>query len=529
MAAMDFSLLNPYLNTLAAGFLLLLVVSFYLSRKRQGVKGKPAPKVPGGWPIFGHLPLLGGTKPPHLTLGALADKYGPIFTIRLGSHEALIVSTSELSKECFTTNDLALASRPKLVAAEHLGYNNAMFAFSPHGTFWREIRKVATFELLSNSRLDQLKHIRISEAATFLKEFHKYWSANKKSDSSFVAVEMKQKFWDLTLNVILRNVAGKRYTVEADASQDQKKARKMQKAIEEFFVVVGAFVPGDVIPYLGWMDLGGYKKTMKRIAKDLDDILAEWLVEKRQKRKVEGHKKDEDFMDVMLSVLGDSDFAGYNADIVNKATVLSLVSAGSDTSAVTLTWAISLLLNNPHVLKKAQEELDTHVGRDRVVNDSDMSKLVYVQAIVKETLRLYPPAPLGAPHLAREDCTIGGYDIPKGTRVMTNLSKIHTDPLVWPEPYEFKPERFLTTHKDVDVKGQNFELTPFGSGRRMCPGASFAVQMLNFALASFLHAFEITRPTIEQIDLTESFGLTNSKKSPLEILVKPRLSNELYV
>ncbi|BFG17875.1 hypothetical protein CerSpe_041480 [Prunus speciosa] len=230
----------------------------------------------------------------------------------------------------------------------------------------------------------------------------------------------------------------------------------------------------------------------------------------------------------MLSALDGADLGGFDADTVNKATSLNLIAGGSDTTMVTLTWAISLLLNNPHVLKRAQNELDTEIGRQRVVSESDISKLVYLQAIVKETLRLYPAAPLSGPREFTKDCTIGGYHVSKGTRLITNLLKIQTDPRIWPDPFEFKPERFLTTHKDVDVKGLHFELIPFGSGRRACPGLAFGLQMVQFTLASFVHAFEISNPSSAPIDMTESFGLTNVKATPLQVLIKPRLRSQLY-
>ena len=200
-----------------------------------------------------------------------------------------------------------------------------------------------------------------------------------------------------------------------------------------------------------------------------------------------------------------------------------MIAGGNDTTTVTLTWAISLLLNNNHVLKKAQDELDIQVGKERIVNESDISKLVYLQAIVKETLRMYPPGPLLAPREFIEDCIIGGYHVPKGTRLITNLWKIQTDPSIWSEPLKFMPERFLTTHKNVDVRGQNFELIPFGSGRRACPGASLGLQMVHLALASFLHMYEISNSSNAQVDMTESFGLTNIKATPLEVLITPRL------
>ncbi|KAJ0640073.1 putative cytochrome P450 [Helianthus annuus] len=205
-----------------------------------------------------------------------------------------------------------------------------------------------------------------------------------------------------------------------------------------------------------------------------------------------------------------------------------MITAGSDTTSVTLTWALSLLLNNPNTLKNAQEEIDEHVGRDRQVEESDIKNLVYLDTIIKETLRLYPAAPLSVPHESMEDCVVSGYDIPKGTHLLVNLWKIHRDPNIWSDPCEFKPERFLTSQKDIDLKGNHFELLPFGTGRRMCPGVYFALQVLPLALANVIQQFVINRTSNEPIDMSESSGLTTSKATPLQVLLAPRLSHQMY-
>lgn len=196
---------------------------------------------------------------------------------------------------------------------------------------------------------------------------------------------------------------------------------------------------------------------------------------------------------------------------------------------VTLTWALSLLLNNPDKLKKAKDELHIHISQDRNVDESDLKNLVYLQAIVKETLRLYPASPVIGLRAAIEDCTLStGYRIPAGTRLMVNAWKIHRDKQVWPDPEKFQPERFLTSHKNTDLKGQNFELIPFGSGRRACPGISLALQVVQYSLASILHSFEVGKVSSEDVDMTESSGLTNLKATPLEVLLIPCLNYELY-
>lgn len=205
-----------------------------------------------------------------------------------------------------------------------------------------------------------------------------------------------------------------------------------------------------------------------------------------------------------------------------------LILAGSDTTTTTLSWALSLLLNNREVLNKAIHELDTQIGSEKIVEISDLKKLEYLQSIIKETLRLYPAAPLNVPHESLEDCTVGGYHVPTGTRLLTNISKLQRDPSLYPNPLEFCPERFLTTHKDVDIKGQHFELIPFGAGRRMCPGLSFGLQVMQLTLATLLHGFDIVTSDGEHVDMLEQIGLTNIKASPLQVILTPRLSGHIY-
>ncbi|CAL5388076.1 unnamed protein product [Camellia sinensis] len=230
----------------------------------------------------------------------------------------------------------------------------------------------------------------------------------------------------------------------------------------------------------------------------------------------------------MLSVIDDSYTQDHTRETIIKATILNIILAGSDTTAITLTWIMSALLNNKHALSRAQQEIDTKVGKNTWVEESDIKNLVYLQAIVKETLRLYPPGPIAVPHQATEDCQIGGYDIPKGTRLFPNVWKLHRDPRVWTDPDEFVPERFLTTHAEVDVSGQHFEFTPFGSGRRACPGIGFALQVTHLTMARLLQGFDFATPLNEPVDMTEGLGITLPKATPLEVIVTARLDSQLY-
>ena len=207
----------------------------------------------------------------------------------------------------------------------------------------------------------------------------------------------------------------------------------------------------------------------------------------------------------------------------------NLILGGVDSTPVTITWALSLLLNHLESLKLAQEELDLHVGREKWVEESDIKNLVYLQAIIKETLRLYPPGPLSVPRQAIEDCTLAGYYVRKGTILFVNIWKLHRDPRIWVEPNEFKPDRFLNAHAEVDVRGKHFEYIPFSSGRRSCPGTSAAMRTISLTLARVLQGFNLSTHRNEPVDMSEGLGgLILAKATPLKVILSPRLSDRLY-
>ncbi|XP_023764427.1 cytochrome P450 CYP82D47 [Lactuca sativa] len=508
-----------FLHALAA---VLVLVHFFLFFTKTG-KNNAAPKASGASPIVGHLNLFGGSSgPTHIALGSMAVKHGPIFTVRLGVRKVLVVNSWEIAKELFTTHDVTISSRPKFTAAKILGYNYAMFGFTPYGPYWREMRKIASLQLLSSRRLEQLKDVRVSELDNSIRNIYELWKEKRDAEGK-VLLDMKKWFWEFDLNVMLRMVVGKQCR-GAKNKEEHNDMNRYCHVFGELFHLLGLFVVADALPFLGWLDLGGHVKAMKRVAKEVDCITGKWLEEHRIQRSAAEVIEEKDYMDVMISAVETEGLTDYDADVVIKSTCLDIIASSADTITVTLTWTLSLLLNNRFALQNVQEEIEKHVGKGRRVNDSDISKLVYLQAIVKESLRLYPAAPLAAPREFSEDCNVAGYHVTKGTWLIVNIWKIQHDPEIWSDPSEFRPERFLSggTHAHVDVKGTNFELIPFGAGRRSCPGLAFSLQMLHILLATLLQNFDMTSTDGSTIDMTESVGLINVKASPLEVQIVPR-------
>jgi cytochrome P450 len=200
--------------------------------------------------------------------------------------------------------------------------------------------------------------------------------------------------------------------------------------------------------------------------------------------------------------------------------VQMMFDAGTDTTATTMEWAMSLLLNHPEELQKVKAEIDSQVGDGRLINDSDLPKLPYLRCVINETLRLYPVVPLLLPHFSSEDCSLGGFKIPRGTILLVNAWAIHRDPKLWEEPTKFKPERF----EGFNGERERFKFVPFGTGRRACPGAGMATRIMSLALGALIQCFDWERVGKEMVDMSPGLELLLSKAKPLEAVCTPRQS-----
>ncbi|AEE76989.1 cytochrome p450 [Arabidopsis thaliana] len=500
-------------------FSLALVIFGYIFLRKQlsrcEVDSSTIPEPLGALPLFGHLHLLRGKKLLCKKLAAMSQKHGPIFSLKLGFYRLVVASDPKTVKDCFTTNDLATATRPNIAFGRYVGYNNASLTLAPYGDYWRELRKIVTVHLFSNHSIEMLGHIRSSEVNTLIKHLYK-----GNGGTSIVKIDMLFEF--LTFNIILRKMVGKRIGF-GEVNSDEWRYKEALKHCEYLAVIP---MIGDVIPWLGWLDFAK-NSQMKRLFKELDSVNTKWLHEHLKKRSRNEKDQERTIMDLLLDILPeDIVISGHVRDVIVKATILALTLTGSDSTSITLTWAVSLLLNNPAALEAAQEEIDNSVGKGRWIEESDIQNLKYLQAIVKETHRLYPPAPLTGIREAREDCFVGGYRVEKGTRLLVNIWKLHRDPKIWPDPKTFKPERFMEDKSQCEKS--NFEYIPFGSGRRSCPGVNLGLRVVHFVLARLLQGFELHKVSDEPLDMAEGPGLALPKINPVEVVVMPRLDPKLY-
>nr|GME00445.1 angelicin synthase-like [Ipomoea batatas] len=335
------------------------------------------------------------------------------------------------------------------------------------------------------------------------------------------------------INVITSMIWGS--TLGSDEAKIDQIGAEFREIMGKFVAMVGEPNISDFFPWLARLDLQRVQARMEGMVKVVDNIFdpiikegVRIVSEKSGSTTKDDEKKD--FLQILLELKDRDDNAGKSLDFqAIKAMLLDIVIGGTDTTATMVEWVMTTLLDNPEIMKKVQKELEEVVGMTSIVEEVHLPKLKYLDAVVKETFRLYPALPLLIPKCPSQTTEVGGYTIPKDTRVFLNMYAIHRDPKLWDNPLQFSPERFFNQTFGLDYTGNDHRFLPFGSGRRICAGIPLAEKMLIYILGSLLHSFDWHLPDGEKMDLSDGFGLVIKKKTPLIAIPAPRLFNsELY-
>ncbi|XP_043712782.1 trimethyltridecatetraene synthase-like isoform X2 [Telopea speciosissima] len=494
----------------AIAVIILLLFFFPTHLRRRQPNPPPGPKP---WPIIGNLNLIGSL--PHRSIHSLSQQYGPLIQVYYGSVPVVVASSVSMAKQLLKTHDHNFASRPKNAAGKHTFFNYSAMTWSSYGPYWRFLRKLYLTELFTPKRLDLYEKIRMEEMGLLLWKIY---------DLSGKEIRLKTHLWNANLSFVSRIVMGKKFSDEPVEALEE-----LKKMFEELFFLNGVLDIGDVFPWLGFLDLKGYVKQMKDLGKRFDGFLEKVIYEHEMRRRGVEILVENDMVDVLMRLADDPNLEVKLDRTALKGITLELLAGSTESSIVSVEWAISLLLKNPEIFKKATEELDRVVGRERWVEEKDIPHLPYIDSIMKETMRIHPVSPLLTPHQAQEDCEVAGYTILAGTRVHVSTWTIGKDPTLWDAPHEFRPERFIG--KAIEVKGRDFELLPFGSGRRMCPGYALGLKMIQSYLANLIHGFLWKLPGEMQpqdLNMDEVYGLSAPKKIPLFAMAEPRLPPHLY-
>ncbi|KAM3318348.1 hypothetical protein ACQJBY_035846 [Aegilops geniculata] len=506
--------------------LLLPVVSYLLVITRGDVEGGRLrlPPGPARVPVLGNLHQLGPL--PHRSLRDLARQYGPVMLLRLGTVPTLVVSSAAAARDVMKVHDADCCSRFASPGPARLSYDGKSIASSPYGPYWQDMRRLFVAELFGPRGVRAVWDARRQQVDRLM-------ATLGAAAATAAPVAMDQHVFRVADGIIGTVAYGRIYAAEAFA----RKYEQFQHVLEEAMAMSASFSAEDFFPNAAGRladRLAGIIARRERIFRDLDAFFEAVLEQHLDPARPKPESGDGDLVDAFVSACEEH---GFTRDHV-KAMLLDAFLGGVDGSSITIVWAMAELIHNPTALKKAQDEIRAAVAASDVsppgsglpVQPDDLPKLTYLKMVVKETMRLHPPATLLLPRETLRHVEIGGYDVPARTRVLVNVWAIGRDPASWGQDAdEFKPERFETDgrHVKVDLRGAHFELVPFGSGRRVCPGLAMGVTTVEFTLANMLCGFNWTLPegTAADMSMEEAGKLTFHRKTPLVLVPTPYRCN----
>ncbi|PUZ37104.1 hypothetical protein GQ55_9G091100 [Panicum hallii var. hallii] len=473
-----------------------------------------APRLPPGpWmlPVIGSMHHLVNVLP-HRALRDLAAAHGPLMMLRLGGTPLVVASSKETARAVLKTHDTNFATRPKLLAGEIVGYDWADILFSPSGDYWRKLRQLCAAEILSPKRVLSFRHIREDEVALKLEEI--------RAAGPSAPVNLSVMFHSLTNSIVSRAAFGKK----------RRNAAEFMAAIKAGVGLSSGFNIPDLFPT--WTTVlakvTGMKRSLQDIHRTVDSILQEIIDERKavleEKVRSGAGNAEEYLVDVLIGLQEKGGFGFHLNNSRIKAIILDMFAGGTGTSASAMEWGMSELMRNPAVMKKLQGQIREAFRGKAMVTEADLQQqagnLRYLKLVIKEALRLHPPAPLLVPRESIEACELDGYTIPAKSRVVINAFAIARDPRYWDDAEEFKPERFEAG--TVDFTGSSYEFLPFGSGRRMCPGFNYGLASMELALVGMLYHFDWSLPEgVEEVDMEEAPGLGVRRRSPLMLCATP--------
>ncbi|VFQ61978.1 unnamed protein product [Cuscuta campestris] len=406
--------------------------------------------------------------------------------LRLSSVHNIVASSPRTAEQFLKTHDHKFASRPPQELIKCLTYDQKDVVFGQYSLYWREMRKLITQELLNSLKISSFRSMRRQELCLLIESF-KQPALNRET------VDLSAKVASMTVDMSCRMLFGKKYE-DSDIGDE----KGFKAVIAESAHLAGVPNLGDYVPLVGKLDIQGLNRRAKAVAKLFDQFF-ERIIDEHEEQVDEGcyDYASKDFVDILLGIMK------------NKETSFEFT---------LVEWAMSELLKNPTTMEKVKKELEAQVGLDKMVEENDLEHLKYLEMVIKDSLRLHPVSPL-LHHSAMEDCTIDNFHVPKNATLTVNVWAIGRDPSTWPELERFDPERF--DGRNVDFRGRNFELIPFGSGRRSCPGLQLGITIVRLVLAQLVHCFDWELPNAalpENLDMSEEFGIVVSRAQHLKVI-----------
>ncbi|KAL1568056.1 trans-cinnamate 4-monooxygenase [Salvia divinorum] len=496
---MDLVLVEKALIGLFSAMVVAAAVSKLRGRKLK------LPPGPMSVPIFGNWFQVGDDLN-HRNLTAYARRFGDIFLLRMGQRNLAVVSSPDLAREVLHAQGVAFGSRPRNLVYDILTGRGRDMTFSVYGDHWRKMRRVMTAPFFTSKVAEQYRTGWEAEAAAVVEDVKGMAAAG---------IVIRKRLQRMMYNNIYRIMFDRRFEGDEDPLFVELKMLNGERSrlAQSFDYNYGDFIP-ILRPFLR-----GYLSLCEQVAKRRSRLFKDDFIEARKKL-VSTKASEKCAMDHILEAQQKGELNEDNVICI----VENINSAGIETTLWGMEWCIAELVNHPEIQTKLRLELDTVLGPGVQITEPDTAKLPYLQAVIKETLRLRMPVPLLVPHMNLQDAKLGGFHIPAESKVLVNAWWLANNPDHWKKPEEFRPERFLEEEAGVEANGNDYRFLPFGVGRRSCPGVLLALPILGITIGRLVQNFELLAPPGQsKIDTSEKagqFSLHILKHST--IVMKPR-------
>nr|XP_028955397.1 trans-cinnamate 4-monooxygenase-like [Malus domestica] len=486
---MDLFLLE---NTLL-GLFVAVIVAIAISKLR-GKKFK-LPLGPMPVPVFGNW-LQVGDDLNHRNLSDLARKFGDCFLLRMGQRNLVVVSSTELAKEVLHTQGVEFGSRTRNVVVDIFTGKGQDMVFTVYGEHWRKMRRIMTVPFFTNKVVQQYRQGWESEAAAVVEDVKKH------PEAATSGMVLRKRLQLMMYNNVYKIMFDRRFESEEDPLFVKlKRSNGDRSQLAQSF----DYNYGDFIPILRPF-LRGYLKICKEVTEKRMLLFKDHFIDERKKHTSTQATTDEGLKCAIDHILEAKQKGEINEDNIYHI-VDNVNAAAIETTMWSMEWGIAELVNHPEIQKKLREELDAVLGRGVQITEPDIQKLPYLQAVIKETLRLRMAIPLLVPHMNLQDAKLGGFDIPAESKILVNAWWLANNPTLWKKPEEFRPERFLEEESKVETNGNDFRYLPFGVGRRSCPGIILALPILGITIGRLVQNFELLPPPGQsKIDTSEKCG-----------------------
>nr|GMC86018.1 isoleucine N-monooxygenase 1-like [Ipomoea batatas] len=469
---MLFTSLSFLSSILPPNVVIILIISVFLSYKwlsnQKAAKQFPLPPGPKPWPVVGCFPQMLRNKPVfRWILSLMQEMNTEIACFRLGGTNVISVTSPEVAREILKKQDSVFASRPACASAELISSNYLTSFVSPLGDQWKKMRRVITSHVVSPNTLNWLAHKRAAEADHLVR----YIYNQCRNAAGCGVVDVRAAARHFCGNVVRQVVFSKRFF--GAGTEDGGPGVEEEEHVNATFGVLAyvySFGISDYLPWLRMFDLDGHRKALKKAVKGVRKH-QDPEVDARIKMWNHGRKTEQqDILDVLIN-LKDIDGRPLLTSEEIKAEILELMIGTLDNPSNAAEWILAEMLSQPEILRKVTEELDNVVGRERLVQESDLPRLNYLNACIRETFRLHPFGDFVPPHLCTSDTIVSNYFIPKGSHVIISRPGLGRNPRVWEEPLKFKPERHLKNDGfEVSFVDPELRILSFSTGRRGCPG-----------------------------------------------------------